>query len=114
MAALRVLECCPPPACCDMRGMLSFSILYLLGKRPMYGSEIAGELERRRYERPNPGTIYPALKDLEARGLIRLQGRGPKKVYRLTRDGRQGLRDAARFFVQAYGDVVDDFRGGRV
>ncbi len=114
MAQLAELECCPPPDCCDMRGYLSFSILYLLGKKPMYGSEIAGELALRRFERPNPGTIYPALKALLAEGLIRPEGKAAVKVYRLTRQGRRGLRDAARFFVQAYGDVVDDFRAGRV
>ena len=97
-----------------MRGYLSFSILFLLGRKEMYGSEIAAELARRRFDRPNPGTIYPALKDLQANGLIRRAGKGAKKFYRLTREGRTGLREAARFFVQAYGDVVDDFRAGRV
>jgi len=97
-----------------MRGYLSFTVLYLLGKRPMYGSEIATELAKRRYDRPTPGTIYPALKALQEEGLIRPEGRGSRKVYRLTRDGRRGLREAARYFVQAYADVVDDFRAGRI
>ncbi len=97
-----------------MRGYLSFSILYLLGKKPMYGSEIAGELTRRRFERPTPGTIYPALKSLQEEGLIRPEGKGHTKVYRLTRTGRAGLRDAARYFVQAYADVIDDFRAGKL
>lgn len=97
-----------------MRGLLSFSILYLLGKKPMYGSEIATELARRRFERPNPGTIYPALKALQEEGLIRPEGKGAVKTYKLTREGRLGLRDAARYFVQAYGDVVDDFRAGHI
>ena len=33
---------------------------------------------------------------------------------RLTREGRTGLRDAARYFVQAYGDIVDDYRAKRI
>jgi len=111
---LTMAECCPPPACCDMRGLLSFSILYLLGKRPMYGSQIATELTKRRFDRPTPGTIYPALKALQEEGLIQPQGRSGKKVYHLTREGRRGLRDAARYFVQAYGDVVDDVRKGTI
>ncbi len=97
-----------------MRGYLSFSILYLLGKKPMYGSELASELTKRRFDRPTPGTIYPALKALQEEGLIRPDGKGHKKVYRLTREGRTGLKDAARYFVQAYGDVVDDFRSGAI
>lgn len=114
MAKIVVMECCPPPECCDMRGLLSFSILYLLHTKPMYGSEIADELAKRRFDRPNPGTIYPALKAMEAEGLIRLEGGKARKMYDLTRDGRKGLRDAARYFVQAYGEIVDEFRAGRV
>ncbi len=97
-----------------MRGYLSFSILYLVGKKPMYGSEIASALAKRRFDRPTPGTLYPALKALQEEGLIRPEGKGAKKVYKLTREGRAGLRDAARYFVQAYGDVVDDARAGRL
>ncbi len=111
---LPMAECCPPPACCDMRGYLSFSILYLLGKKPMYGSQLASELTKRRFDRPTPGTIYPALKALQEEGLIRPEGKANKKVYRLTREGRSGLKDAARYFVQAYADVVDDFRAGNL
>ena len=111
---LPMAECCPPPACCDMRGYLSFTILYLLGKKPMYGSELASALTKRRFDRPTPGMIYPALKSLQEEGLIKPQGRGGKKVYRLTREGRAGLRDAARYFVQAFGDVVDDYRSGNL
>lgn len=111
---LPVVECCPPPACCDMRGYLSFTLLYLLGKKPMYGSELADELTKRRFDRPTPGTIYPALKALQEEGLIKPQGKAGRKVYRLTREGRAGLKDAARYFVQAYADVVDDFRAGKL
>ena len=114
VAKIIVLECCPPPECCDMRGLLSFSILYLLHTKPMYGSEIADELAKRRFDKPNPGTIYPALKAMEAEGLIRVEDGKARKKYRLTREGQKGLRDAARYFVQAYGEIVDEFRAGRV
>ena len=114
MAKIIVMECCPPPECCDMRGLLSFSILYLLRAKPMYGAEIADELAKRRFDRPNPGTIYPALKAMETEGLIRTGGGKARKMYKLTREGQKGLRDATRYFVQAYGEIVDEFRAGRV
>jgi len=53
-----------------MRGLLSFSILWLLTKRDMYGQEIAEELAQRRGTKPNPGTLYPALAELEKRGHV--------------------------------------------
>jgi len=49
---------------CDMRGMLGFLILFLLSKKPMHGQEIADEIAKRKGEKPSPGTIYPALKNL--------------------------------------------------
>ena len=57
--------------CCDMRGMLSFLLLFLIAKKPMHGQEIADELEKRRGERPSPGTIYPALKALKEAGFVK-------------------------------------------
>jgi len=47
-----------------MRGLLSFLILHLLTKKKMYGAEIADEIARRKAEKPNPGTLYPTLKQL--------------------------------------------------
>jgi PadR family transcriptional regulator len=69
---------------CDMRGLLSFMILWLLSARPMYGQEIATEIGKRRGEKPNPGTIYPALKDLTSHGLISGKLKGRNTVYELT------------------------------
>ncbi len=100
------VECCRPPDCCDMRGMLSFLILHVLSKGKMYGSEIAEEIARRKAERPNPGTLYPTLKYMEAKGLIEALREGRTKYYRLTPAGKQGLQQAKEFFVQAYGDIV--------
>jgi len=52
--------------CCDMKGYLSYLILWILSKEKMNGSEIARELEKRRGTKPSPGTIYPALKELKS------------------------------------------------
>ena len=98
--------CCRAPACCDMRGMLSFLILHVLSKRKMYGMEIAGEIAKRKADKPNPGTIYPTLKELERKGLIEVVKQDGMKYYRLTPSGKVGLEEAKRFFVQAYGDIV--------
>ena len=89
-----------------MRGLLSFLILHLLSKRRMYGSEIAEEIALRKAEKPNPGTLYPTLKQLEARGLIESAKKGNAKYYKLTPAGREGLRSAKEFFIQAYADII--------
>lgn len=101
-----VPRCCEPPECCDMRGMLSFLILHLLSKKRMYGSEIADEIAKRKAGRPNPGTLYPTLKYMEQKGLVESSKEGNTRYYRLTPMGREGVRKAREFFVQAYGDIV--------
>ncbi|MGQ9588080.1 MAG: PadR family transcriptional regulator [Thermoplasmata archaeon] len=101
-----VVECCRPPECCDMRGLLSFLILHVLSKRKMYGMEIAEEIARRKADRPNPGTLYPTLKELERKGLVESSKEGNARFYKLTPEGKEGLRMAKEFFIQAYGDIV--------
>jgi len=100
------IECCRAPGCCDMRGMLSFLILHLLSKKRMYGLEIAKEIAKRKADRPNPGTLYPTLKDLERKGLVESNKEGNVRMYKLTAAGKQGLQEAREFFIQAYGDIV--------
>ncbi len=104
-------DCCPnsPPSCCDMRGLLSFTILWLLTKRDLYGQEIADELGRRKGTRPNPGTLYPALKELEKNGLVRWRREGRRKTYYLTEAGREGVLRACEYFCRAYGDIFREF-----
>ena len=92
---------------CDMRGMLSFMILWMLSKRQMYGQELATEIGMRRGEKPNPGTIYPALKDLAARGMIKAHVEGRNHVYELTPRGRVGLTRSLEYFRKAFGDIFD-------
>ena len=105
-------ECCPEiPDCCDMRGMLSFYILWLLSKRPMNGQEISEELGERRGTKPTPGTIYPALKELRIKELVKMERKGRKTIYTLSKDGQVGLEKACRYFCSAFGEIFEEFSG---
>jgi len=99
-----------PPECCDMRGMLSFFILWLLTKKPMHGQKIAEEIARRRGTKPTPGTIYPALKDLSKRGLIKREKQGKKVIYSLTDKGREGIKKACQYFCNAFGEIFEEHK----
>ncbi len=90
---------------CDMRGMLSFMILWLLSSKPMYGQELATEIGKRKGEKPNPGTIYPALKDMTSRGLIKGELNGRNTVYELTPSGKASLSVALQYFEKAFGEI---------
>lgn len=97
-----------PPECCDMRGMLSFLILWLLSKRRMYGQELANEIGKRRGAKPNPGTIYPALKELKKRGLLESKKEGRVTTYQITDEGRKGIQAACEYFCKAFGEIFEE------
>ncbi len=91
--------------CCDMRGMLSFMILFLLSKKEMSGQELADELEKRKGDRPSPGTIYPALKQLREHQLISERKDGKNIRYVLTDTGKEGFKHAKRHFTHMFGGL---------
>ncbi len=99
-----------PPTSFDMRFLLSFYILWMLSQRPMYGDEIAEAIGKKTGTKPNPGTIYPTLRRLEARGAIESHDEGRKVVYSLTKVGMAGLRDATRYFCNTYGEIFVSYR----
>ena len=99
--------CCPPD-CCDMRGLLTFQILWELSKNSLNGQEIAERIAERRGTKPTPGTIYPALKELKEAELILGEKKGREIVYSLTEHGREGLDDAAHYFYQVFGNILED------
>ena len=101
--------CCPPD-CCDMRGLLTFQILWELDKEAMNGQQIAEKIAVRRGTKPTPGTIYPALKELKESGLIKGSRQGRQIIYELTSAGENGLADASRYFLQAFGDIAEDVK----
>lgn len=94
-------------ACCDMRGMLSFLILFLLSKKPMHGQELADEIEKRKGMKPSPGTIYPALKSLKEAGFISEEKKGKTITYHLTPDGKKGLKVAKEKFCKIFMGILN-------
>ena len=88
--------------CCDMKGLLSFLIIFILSKKPMHGQEIAEELAKRKGTKPSPGTIYPALKALREHGLISENKEGKTITYSLTKEGERHLKIAKQRFCKAF------------
>jgi DNA-binding PadR family transcriptional regulator len=73
------------------RGDIRAGILALLAESPRNGYQIMQELEQRSRGmwRPSPGSVYPALQQLEDEGLVQAQEAGTGRVFQLTEQGRQ-------------------------
>ena len=82
------------------RGDVRGAILALLAEQPRNGYQIMQELEQRSRGmwRPSPGSVYPALQQLQDEGLIRDEAEGGGRTFQLT--------DAGREYVKAHPDEV--------
>jgi len=79
------------------RGDIRLASLLLLAQEPRNGYAIMQELEQRSGGawRPSPGSVYPALAQLEDEGLIRSREEDGGRVFELTDAGRAQLAERA-------------------
>jgi DNA-binding PadR family transcriptional regulator len=86
----------PPRGPRARRGDVRAALLVLLAEEPRNGYQLMQEIENRSEGvwRPSPGSVYPALQQLEDEGLIRSEEADGRKVFRLTDAGREAAEEA--------------------
>jgi DNA-binding PadR family transcriptional regulator len=95
------------------RGDVRAAALLLLAEDPRNGYQIMQEIEQRSggVWRPSPGSVYPALAQLEDEGLVRVEERDGRRTYALTDNGRAYVderRDGLLAPWEEMSDSVDD------
>lgn len=90
------------------RGFLQVLVLVLLEKN-MYGYSMVKQLENKGYE-VEENTLYPLLRRLEKKGLIKskwdVSKDRPRKFYVITKDGR-AVRDHLLKIWQQQNDILN-------
>jgi DNA-binding PadR family transcriptional regulator len=77
--------------------MLDLAVLGLLRDGPRHGYDLKQSLADLGFVRVSFGSLYPALRRLENRGLIEaLRANGRRKAYRVTSAGREALDEMLR------------------
>src|SRR5256714_5121087 len=80
------------------RDVFPLLVLHLIAREPAYGNRLIEEIEgiTNGVISVNPNTIYPLLRDMEARGLIEGQWEHPdrrtRRFYAITTAGRREYR----------------------
>ncbi|MBP3959516.1 PadR family transcriptional regulator [Gemmata sp. G18] len=79
------------------QGDLRWLTLDLIAAQPRHGYEIIKAIADALsgHYTPSPGVIYPTLTLLEETGLIASEAQGPKKLYRLTDEGKAEVESHA-------------------
>ncbi len=90
-------------------GFIRVHILHHAAQRPVYGLWLIEELAEHGYKM-SPGTLYPILHTLAARGLLtsreRLAGGKIRKYYSTTRPGRKALTQMRRKLRELVSEVL--------
>jgi DNA-binding PadR family transcriptional regulator len=98
------------------RGDIRTAALLLLAEEPRNGYQIMQDVEERSdgVWRPSPGSVYPALAQLEDEGLIKTDTGDGRKLFAITDEGRKVLaergEDRPAPWEEAAGDIGDQYR----
>ena len=95
------------------RGDVRTALLLLLAEEPRNGYQLMQELEERSggVWRPSPGSVYPALAQLEDEGLVRTEEHEGRRTFVLTDAGRAYVDDRPAEAVAPWDELsgaVDD------
>src|SRR5919108_5756805 len=103
----------PPRGRRARRGDVRAALLVLLAEEPRNGYQLMQEIEQRSdgVWRPSPGSVYPALQQLEDEGLVRVAAEG-RKTYELTDEGRAYVEQNADKLGAPWDEVKGDFGEG--
>ncbi|MCK4482633.1 PadR family transcriptional regulator [Candidatus Bathyarchaeota archaeon] len=93
-----------------MKGLLDLIVLQFLNTQPMHGYKIITRIRKSFGVYFGPSTIYPLLNTLEKKGYVKsewdMQNDRPRKVYKLTTEGRNLLNfteDSLNFICRKIG-----------
>jgi DNA-binding PadR family transcriptional regulator len=95
------------------RGDIRTAALLLLAEEPRNGYQIMQEVQERSGDvwRPSPGSVYPALQQLEDEGLIRSQEIDGRKLFAITEDGKRVVDERGSDRAAPWDEMGDEFSG---
>jgi DNA-binding PadR family transcriptional regulator len=91
-------------------GLIRIHILYHACEEPIFGLGMIEELQRHGY-RLSPGTLYPLLRSLEKKKLLRSRevrsGRWIRREYTATPAGRRAMRAVKQRVRELFGEIFE-------
>ncbi len=89
----------------NMKGFLTFQILHELNGMKLCGDDLAEIIGSKKGSKLTPGTIYPALKYLRKKKLVTHKKIGRKRMYELTKEGKNEYKIFKENFQQIFKSI---------
>jgi DNA-binding PadR family transcriptional regulator len=96
------------------RGGVRAAVLLLVAMRPTHGYQIIQEIAERSggLWRPSPGSVYPAIRQLEDEGLLRIERLEGRRMLYLTESGRAYLNSHRKELIPPWDTVSSSLAEG--
>jgi len=98
------------PKILSLNGFLAFQILHELQGNKLCGDELANIIGGRKGRKLTPGTIYPALKFLREKKLVKHKKTGRKKIYNITDFGKKEYELMRENFHYIFKGVIKKYK----
>jgi DNA-binding PadR family transcriptional regulator len=91
------------------RGDVRAAVLSLLSDEPRNGYQLIQDIAQRTEGiwRPSPGSVYPALSQLEDEGLVEATADGTRRTFGLTEAGRSYVNDHSEELAEPWAAVAE-------
>ncbi len=92
-------------------GLLQMQILWILNHKTTHGYELMKILGNIKKTKITQGTLYPALRSLEDRGLVKCkdQDQDRRINYEITKEGRKVMNDTCMDFSRTFFGIFQSF-----
>ena len=91
-----------------MKGFLEFQILTMINKKNLSGQQLRVEIGKRKGCIPSPGTVYPVLKGLQIKGLIKeININSKEKKYKITKKGKVETQKDKKMFIELFKELFN-------
>lgn len=92
-----------------MKGRLKFILLKALEENPgSSGASLSRLIGDKIGREPSPGSLYPLLRNLDDKGVVKCEEKGKQKLYSLTEEGKESVQGLE----QCKKDMLDKFIRG--
>lgn len=90
-------------------GLLQMQVLWILDHKTTHGYELMKMLNDIKKTKITQGTLYPALKSLEERGLIKGKETDRRINYEITQEGRRVMNDTCTDFSRTFFGIFQSY-----
>ncbi|WP_309492654.1 PadR family transcriptional regulator [Candidatus Hecatella orcuttiae] len=92
-----------------VKSFLDVIVASVLAERPSWGYDIIAQIHGKLHVLLSPGTVYPVLHSMEARGLVSRRREGRRETFYLTERGANWFAEVLEASRREHADFLQNY-----